>query len=417
MFGIQTLALLKTTGISALPEKAMVIRVRWPLVILCSYLVLYSQSFPSEKVIAFVLFYIFSNGVLYFVKDQLFGSPYFYGPLVILDTFCLSASIVLTGQAGADFYVAAFLTILLCCISRDFYGILTIAVLGPVIYGAFLFHSTQSYDPGIYLRLPLPFVISLFFGYFVQIEQTQKKLKELETATRLKDEFLSVMSHELRTPLNAILGFTEMMRDGAMGEINQKQEKALEKLISCSHYLLDMINGLLLADSLEAGAMKVVSREFNLKDFLEELRSDYNFFLHKEPTLNWDYPADLPVVKNDDQKLRQILQNLINNAIKFTPRGTVTISARHNPEAETVELRVADTGIGIPKEKLPIIFERFRQVDSSESRSYGGVGLGLYIAKQFTGMLGGEIHVDSEPGKGSTFTVTLPPVDQRSDRL
>lgn len=408
MFGIQTLSLLKTTGISALPQKAMVIRVRWPLVIFCSYLILYSQSFPSENVIPFVFFYIFSNGVLYFAKDHLFRLPYFYGPLVIFDTFCLSASIALSGYAGTDFYVACFVTILLCCIARDFYGTLTVAVLGPIIYGSFLFHSTQSDDPGIYLRFALPFVISIFYGYFVQVEQTQKKLKELEKANRAKDEFLSVVSHELRTPLNVILGFAGMMSNRSMGEINQEQENALERVTRCSRDLLEIIDDILSAASLEAGAIKVMSNEFSLKDFLEKLRSDYNCYSHRELTLEWDYPADLPVVRIDDQKLRHILQNLINNAIKFTPKGIVAISARYNPEPKTVELRVTDTGPGIPKENIPMIFERFRQLDSSETRPHGGVGLGLYIAKQFTGMLGGEINVDSEPGKGSTFIVTLP---------
>jgi signal transduction histidine kinase len=113
-------------------------------------------------------------------------------------------------------------------------------------------------------------------------------------------------------------------------------------------------------------------------------------------------------VVTDGGKLRQILQNLIDNAIKFTDKGKVTVSARYFPEAGSVEFKVADTGIGIPKEKLPTIFEKFRQVDSSETRLYGGVGLGLFIVRQYTELIGGRVEVESEVGKGSTVTVTIP---------
>jgi len=125
-------------------------------------------------------------------------------------------------------------------------------------------------------------------------------------------------------------------------------------------------------------------------------------------TIDWDYPLDLPSVETDSGKLKEILQNLLNNAIKFTEEGTVSITARYRPEAETVVLRVADTGAGIPKELVPIIFEKFRQVDGSNTRLHGGVGLGLYIVKKYTELIGGEVEVKSELGMGSTFTVTIP---------
>lgn len=119
-------------------------------------------------------------------------------------------------------------------------------------------------------------------------------------------------------------------------------------------------------------------------------------------------PPDLPSIETDGLKLKQILQNVINNAIKFTNSGSVTVSVRHFSEAKQFEFQVADTGIGIPKEKIPFIFDRFHQVDSSETRSFEGVGLGLYIAKAFTELLGGKVAVESEPEKGSTFTIQIP---------
>jgi len=124
--------------------------------------------------------------------------------------------------------------------------------------------------------------------------------------------------------------------------------------------------------------------------------------------LVWELRTDLPTVYADRGKLRHILENLINNAIKFTDQGTVTISARHLASKRAMEFRVADTGIGIPKELLPSIFERFRQVDSSDTRVYGGVGLGLYIVKKYAILLGGTINVESKLGQGSTFALRVP---------
>lgn len=239
-------------------------------------------------------------------------------------------------------------------------------------------------------------------------EEMTKLAGDLAKSNRVKDEFLSVMSHELRTPLNVVMGFTGMIKDKMLGEINPEQERALEKVITHSDDLLKMLSEILAATSIEAHAVKVEAKEVSLGSFLDDLRSTYETPLNKELTLQWNYPPALPTMRTDGEKLKHILENLINNAVKFTDHGKVTISARYNPKAKAVDFRVADTGIGIQKEILPSIFEMFRQADSSETRLYGGVGLGLYIAKQFTEMLGGRIGVESELGKGSTFTVTIP---------
>lgn len=239
-------------------------------------------------------------------------------------------------------------------------------------------------------------------------EQTKKQAIELDKANQVKDEFLSVMSHELRTPLNVIVGYTDMLHDGVLGEVNPEQNDALDKVLSRSKALLSMISSILQATSIEAEASRVDSRETNLEELLKELRSTCIVPMGKELTLKWDYPSELPLVKTDREKLKQILQNLVNNAIKFTEKGHVSISVRHIPGAQAVEFKVADTGAGIPKDALPIIFDMFRQVDSSETRAYGGVGLGLYIVKKFTEMLGGKVEVESELAKGSIFTLRFP---------
>lgn len=238
--------------------------------------------------------------------------------------------------------------------------------------------------------------------------KTRKQAEELERANRVKDEFLSVVSHELRTPLTVIMGFTGMVREQLLGEVNPEQDKALAMVTQRSTELLGLINSIMEATKIETGAAGTESQVFDLNDFLDHLRSLYDIPLSKGLTLRWDYPVHLPSVRLDSTKLKHILQNLIDNAIKFTEKGHVAVSARYLASSPAIEFKVADTGIGIPKEAIPIIFEKFRQVDSSERRAYGGVGLGLFIVKKFTYLLGGKVEVESTPGVGSTFTLTLP---------
>ena len=239
-------------------------------------------------------------------------------------------------------------------------------------------------------------------------EQTKKQAAELERSNRLKDEFLGFVSHELRTPLNALVGYTGMIQDEMFGAINSEQKRTLAKVIDHARNVLNMVTSLLEATRIEAGAAKAEPREVSLNLLLDELKSTYDTPLDKELTLDWDYSEALPVIKTDREKLRHILQNLVDNAIKFTETGKITISARSLPGSKAVEFKVSDTGLGIPRESLPGIFERFRQGPNSQALPSAGVGLGLHIVKKFTEMLGGKLNVESEVGKGSTFTVTLP---------
>jgi signal transduction histidine kinase/HAMP domain-containing protein len=239
-------------------------------------------------------------------------------------------------------------------------------------------------------------------------EESRNRAVESDTANKLKGEFLSVMSHELRTPLAVAMGYTGMIKEGVLGGINSQQQQALDKVLRRGHDQLYMINSILYAASIEARAVKVDKNNVSPSDMLDELRSSYDVILEKKISLAWDYSSELPVMRTDARKLRHVLENLINNAIKFTDKGSVTISARCLPGAKIVQFSVADTGIGISKDFLPIVFDIFRQVDGSSTRLHGGVGLGLYIVKKFTELLGGKVEVESRFGKGSTFTVAIP---------
>ena len=266
----------------------------------------------------------------------------------------------------------------------------------------------QFTETDIQLVNAIAYHLGVAVGNARLFSQVKRKTVELEKASKGKDEFLGVISHELRTPLNVIKGYTEIMMQGVLGDVSPEQKKALETISNQSIDLFNMINGVLQVTRIEADAVQSATWEVNLGKLLDEMRTNYNIPFGKELKVEWDFPPDLPVMRTDDEKLKAVIQNLINNAIKFTEKGVVTVSVRHLVESAMVEFKIADTGIGIPKEKIESIFDMFLQVDSSATRKYGGVGLGLYIVKKFTELLGGQVAVESEFAEGSTFIVTLP---------
>ncbi len=231
-----------------------------------------------------------------------------------------------------------------------------------------------------------------------------ERLQELD---RLKSEFLATMSHELRTPLNSIIGFTGILRQGLAGPLNEEQQRQLGMVLFSARHLLGLINDLLDLSRIESGKMEVVREDFKVAEVVAEvaqslapMAAQKNLALETAP----DDPA--LILHSDRKKCFQILLNLTNNALKFTDSGRVLIAVR--PTAAAVELCVTDTGIGIKPEGMAQLFEAFRQVDGSARRVYEGTGLGLYLCKQLATMLGGSIRAESEFGRGSRFTVSLP---------
>jgi signal transduction histidine kinase/HAMP domain-containing protein len=239
-------------------------------------------------------------------------------------------------------------------------------------------------------------------------EQTKHQAVELEKSNKIKDEFLGVMSHELRTPLNIIMNYSEALRMGTFGEIGADQARGIDKIWVQAGHLLSLINGILEITKIESGTITLESLPVAINDFMAELKSDYIKPLQNDVALLWNDAPDLPVLITDRIKLKQIVTNLINNAIKFTERGSVTVSTEVSCAGKMLDIRVADTGPGIPSEHLPFVFEKFRQIDSATTRNFSGAGLGLYIVKNFVTLLGGTIEVESTVGKGSVFSVRFP---------
>jgi len=242
-----------------------------------------------------------------------------------------------------------------------------------------------------------------------QNELLRRQHIALEQASALKSQFLANMSHEFRTPLNAILGYTHMLLNNVTGQVTDPQRKSLTRIDSNARHLLALINDILDITRIEAGRMPLNVASFRVGDLFEEVQSELEPIIRRSNlTVSTRQRGAVPAVRSDRQKVKQIVLNLLSNALKFTPAGSVTMTASYDARRREVAIAVKDTGVGIQRDDQAKVFEDFRQLDASPARGYGGTGLGLSICRRLASMLGGAIELDSESGRGSTFTLRLP---------
>ena len=270
----------------------------------------------------------------------------------------------------------------------------------------------------------LGFLIDCFNGMLAKMEKHEKTLREVNeqlaksetralAATEAKSQFLANMSHELRTPLNAIIGYSEMVQE-ELEEVGEKQFiPDLQKIHAAAKHQLGLINDILDLSKIEAGKVTVFVELFEVPKLIEEVATTVRPLVLKNGNrLEIDCPADLGSMRADQTKVRQILFNLLSNATKFTEHGAIRLRARREPppdgRSERISFVISDTGIGMSPEQLGRLFQAFTQAEASTTRKYGGTGLGLTISKKFAEVMGGDVSVTSEQGKGSTFSVTLP---------
>ena len=241
-------------------------------------------------------------------------------------------------------------------------------------------------------------------------EAAQEARADAEEANRLKTQFLTNMSHELRTPLNAVINFSYLLSVGMEGQLDTNQKDLVSRIGVAGEHLLDLINDILDLAKIESGRVEMYLEDVVIEDLVKSVLSTAVGLIKGKPIkLEHDMPEDLPLVRIDRGRIRQVLLNLVSNAAKFTEDGTITVKA--TTDNGWVKMSVSDTGIGIAPEDIEKVFTAFVQVDGELTRQVGGTGLGLPISQQFVEMHGGKMWLESEVGKGSTFIFTLPQVN------
>ncbi len=270
--------------------------------------------------------------------------------------------------------------------------------------GSLIWHSLVNRAASVLVI----WVIALFGWQRKKMEVALEQARDAaEAASRSKSEFLASMAHELRTPLNAIIGYSELLLEGAFGALTAEEVRPLERVQKNAHELSDLISTVLDLSRLDAGRLpvdlKTVRVPVFIADIIEEIQES-----GEQSKLQFKGIVDetLPPLYTDPGKLKVVLKNLLGNAVKFTPTGSITVMATNRNGG--VEISVTDTGIGIPAEAFPLIFEPFQQVENASRGRQDGSGLGLYIVKRLLHLLNGTIAVESEIGQGSTFRMWLP---------
>jgi signal transduction histidine kinase/CheY-like chemotaxis protein len=261
--------------------------------------------------------------------------------------------------------------------------------------------------------------------YLLQDQVTRQNIElarinaELRRASRLKDEFLAGVSHEVRTPLTAILGMAELLRTEVIGPLNEQQTDFLQRMEESGRHLVAVINDLLDLAKIEAGQFSIDPNQLSVRHLCEaSVRLVKQLALQKNHTLHEQIDERVQYIRADERRLRQALLNLLSNAIKFTPpNGTITLTVEGDPEHEVVRLSVSDTGVGIAAEDIPQLFQPFSQIDGDYQRLQSGSGLGLVLVARLAELHGGGVSLNSEPGVGSRFTISLPwtQADQQYD--
>ena len=243
-----------------------------------------------------------------------------------------------------------------------------------------------------------------------QLEQLKQEKEKAENLAKLKSEFLNQVSHELRTPLAVIIGYIECITDGLYGEIETKHQEILQVVAKQSTHLKNMIDQILIYSRLEAGKQPLRIEDLQLNKIVSDLRETFEFLCRQKGIeLRWELPREPLPIRNDAIRLKEVVSNLLQNAVKYTDHGSIAVRVASLPSSDSVVVEVKDTGMGISEQYLTSIFEPFMQAHKTSSEnSRGGIGLGLSIVKKHLEQVKGTIFVESELGKGSTFRIILP---------
>ena len=402
-------------------KKRELIQVQWFVVIACSYLLIVQDGQVVHDPLSLLLLSLPLGMMAGFLRlpESAYSHRLFPATMAVVDAVLFSTAIVYNRQSPWDLCLVFFLGVLISAIGENLLQI----IIGAVLVGVFsvlivpvLGNGDFAFDANTLLRIPLIFGASLVYGHLTdQIKREKKNTARLEEIRRhqlsTKDRFLSHVSHELRTPLTAIYQFVTILSDGLAGDLNDEQREYLDIVQRNVKQLQKMVGDLLEAARTDDGKLSIQPRVISLQESVREVLTNHRANAAvKSITLLADIPDALSAVYADPQRVKQILANLIGNAMKFTPMlGEITVKAEPlELDGGFVRISVTDTGCGISSEAVQRIFDRLYQEESLLDTNRNGLGLGLHICRELVSRQGGRIWVESEIGKGSVFHFTLP---------
>jgi signal transduction histidine kinase len=402
-------------------KKRDLTQIQWFVAIACSYLLLVQDDQIVRDPIHLLPLVVTLALMLVFLRlpYSVFTHRLFPQIMAVVDTVLISTAIVFNRQSPWDLFLVFFFGILIAAIGENLVQSIAVSLVVGILLVVIIPLSDKGalqMDSQTLLRVPLLFGASLVYGYLAdQVKRERKNAAQLEELRRhqllIKDQFFSHVSHELRTPLTVIYQFVTILSDGLAGDLSAEQRDYLEIVLRNVKQLQSMVGDLLESARAESGKLAVHRQVVSLRELgSETLLTLLPRATVKAVALTADIPSDLPFVYADPQRVKQILTNLVDNAIKFTPAGgKITVRAQsHIEDQSLVRVSVADTGCGISPEGTEKIFDRLYQEKNLLETNRKGLGLGLHICNELVSRHGGRVWVESQLGKGSTFHFTLP---------
>lgn len=396
-------------------------QIQWFVVITCCYLLVVQDNQLAQDLLSLVLLVGPLASMLIFLRlpDAAIMHRSFPPIMAAVDTILICTALIVNRESPWDLFLLFFFGILVAAIGENFLqiiggcllvGVLSIVII-PVSTGA-----NFSFDSNTLLRIPLLLGSSLLYGYLAdQVKQEKKKAAELEHSRRqqllTKDQFFSNVSHELRTPLTAVYQFVTIVLDGLGGKVTPEQKEYLEIALRNVKQLQAMVGDLLEAARAESGKLAIHPRGVSLNLSVDETLETFSANARQKGIrLRQSLPGDLPLLYVDPRRLKQILTNLIDNALKFTQKeGSITVGAEiFSDDRDFIHVSVSDTGCGLSPSDAERIFDRLYQVENSIDGNRNGLGLGLHITRELVVRHGGRIWAQGKPGEGATFNFIMP---------
>lgn len=404
---------LKNPKVSVLDKKRTIMILQWLVMIVTSYLLLFSKGTISEdpQVHGLIALFLASVLLLQWLPAEFFHHRFFDTTLLLTDTLLISASIYMNRDVPWDLFLIYFFILLLAAIGTNLLRIVIGSILVSLIYLALMVQEGKGISEigtDLVIRIPFLFGVSVLYGYLSENANRERKRAEIaEERERIKMDLVSSLAHDIKNPLGIVLGYAEMLIEMLEQRKGDKEHlDSLERIVTSGQRIVNLVTGFLDASKAEAGKLEIAHRPVSFNSLLKDVvRQQQAELERKQLTVELNLDEQLPEIMGDAAQLDRVFWNLIGNAIKFTPTGgKIGVSCKR--ENGYISVAVQDSGIGIPQDELPLLFTQFKRLKGAARIE--GTGLGLFIVKTLVEAHKGSIRVESVDEQGSTFTVRIP---------